>query len=98
MRLYFDTVLFELNARNDIHSGTLSLLINSFIATNDIQLGLALQAPLQKLPGFDKQHAQSIRGAGADLVIWGPKADVVIIYDGPLIKVNDYILLYIITS
>ena len=27
----------------------------AFIATNDIQLGLVLKAPLQKLPGFDKQ-------------------------------------------
>lgn len=44
------------------HSGSLSSLIKSFFATNDIKLGLALRAPLQKLPGFDKKHAKSFRG------------------------------------
>ena len=33
-------------------------LIKPFIATNGIQLGLALRAPLQKLPGFDKQLSE----------------------------------------
>ena len=32
----------------------------SFIATNDILLGLVLKAPLKELPGFHKQHARSI--------------------------------------
>ena len=37
-----------------IHSFILSSLIKSFIATNDIQLGLVLKALIQNLPGFDK--------------------------------------------